>query len=222
MTERVGDAMCQHVDFIHSCHEGAHYAPESFPALFRYTFPEYRFTNRRKGGGSPYMDTQEANFIFIHGLCFDLESRYPPDADCLRAGRRPTDADYAMTPTPPDVVMMRDEPIEEYQRYVCELNRIREEHPVLIRGRYRDTEGFEIRNPRLTAAGYVLGDEMAVVVWNETDSDQAYRLKVDGYEKVDEIRPGGGGADRGPALSAGDLAVLFFRKVGTKRGGRKA
>lgn len=219
VTERANDAISVQVDLVHSCGDGAHYAPESFPPLYRYTFPDTRMTNRFQG--APYLRPAESNFIFTYGLSVDLECRYPPDAVLLRTGRRPTDADYAMTPTPPDVNMMCREPVEAYEAYLAELCAIRAEHPVLLSGEFIDTDGFTIDNPDLTAVAYRSERELAVVVWNEGSAEQRFRITVTaeshagaepGYAPAEELRPGAANRAAGEPLPGGHVAVLLFRR----------
>ncbi len=214
MTEHVGDAMCQSIDLIHGCGPSHRCLPTSFPGMFRYAFPEYAHTNRWGSQSAPVLDTTEANFAFVHGIRTDIECRYPGDAEWLRSGRRPTDADYAAIPTSPDVTMMREGPLEDYQRYLKQLNDLRRSHPILLRGRYRDDQGFAIDNPELVARLFVAEGaepQAAIVVWNPGRKAQKFAVTLPGHRLVCELRPGGGRP--GTALRANRLAVLLFEKA---------
>ena len=158
------------------------------------------------------MNLSEANFLLTYGFSIDIECRYQPDAEYLKTGRRPTDADYAVIPDSPDVSMMREGPLDDYEQYLGSLSKIREEHPILLQGEFRDTEGFTIENSELRTACYVQGDEMAVVVWNDTSNPQSFELSASGYTKSLELRPGKHNIDSG-TLGPDCVAVLFFLKT---------
>ncbi len=177
LSEGLNDAVGHLVDFNHGSGNGYEYKPNSFPALFRYTFPKIIFTNRYS---SPIMRYDQACFAFINGLRFDVECRYIPDAILLRTGKRPTKSDYENIWWPPnDVEMLTDGPVDEYKSFLHQLSEIRDDYPVLLNGTFVDTRGFTIDNPEIEARAFKRNTELAVVCWNHSDEAQACSLAAE-------------------------------------------
>ena len=69
-TEWVVDRVSPEVDFTHGCGCGVTYAPDAYPHIFRYTFPEIITSNRllhdEKKGWKKHL-----NYTFVHGMIFD-------------------------------------------------------------------------------------------------------------------------------------------------------
>ena len=213
VTEAPSDALCQHVDMIHGSGAGFSDSPVSFPALFRYTFPDYIMTNRI-ARPAPYMNFAEINFAFVYGFRFDLECRYKPDAELILSGVRPDPSDYENITGPPEVKKMCEEPVDDYENYMKELCSIRNRHRALLTGRFTDSDGFTIDNAEVTATAFNEGLTTAVVVWNKTPTQQVFEVDVPESRLMCHIRPGARNAPDSEALPPNRLAVLVFRRFG--------
>ena len=70
-TEWLTDRITPLMDFTHGCGPSTNYTPESYPYLFRYTFPECPVSQRRihdeKEGWEKHL-----YYAFVHGLLFDV------------------------------------------------------------------------------------------------------------------------------------------------------
>jgi hypothetical protein len=211
VTEHVGDAVCQSIDWIHGSGFAVHEQPNAFPSLFRYTFPEYRFSNRQGSGAAPYMSYAGTNFAVVHGMQIDIESRYPADVALIRSGKRPKKEDYANVLTPPEIDIVASGPIEDYRKYLARVLKIRAKHPVLMRGTFRDDDGVAVLKGEVTVRRYDLGDETAVIVWNHADFAQKVSLTVRGRVLERIVHPD---AKRsGSTVPAERLAFFFFGRA---------
>ncbi|NBC04223.1 MAG: hypothetical protein GVY20_11020 [Bacteroidetes bacterium] len=207
VAEGINDAIVQYVDFVHGSGAGYEYHKSSFPAMFRYTFPEIIFTNRYS---SPYMGIEEANFTVLNGMRFDVESRYTPDVKLLTEGIRPTREDYEnIWWRPNDVGMLINEPVESYGEYLKELSEIRNEHKILLTGKFTDSKGFELSNRKVTAKSFVQDNEMAVIVWNETDTTQSLKVNTPGYTLTTYIVPKEAHSNPSIPLEPNQLAIYL-------------
>lgn len=70
-TEWVDDRITPEMDFTHGYGVSIEYAPDAYPYLFRYTFPECTVSNRlihdEKEGWEKHL-----NYAFVHGMIFDV------------------------------------------------------------------------------------------------------------------------------------------------------
>lgn len=70
-TEWVGDRISPEMDFTHGYGNSIEFAPDAYPYMFRYTFPECTVSNRlihdEKEGWEKHL-----NYAFVHGLIFDV------------------------------------------------------------------------------------------------------------------------------------------------------
>ena len=206
MTEGLNDAVSSYFDFNHGSGDGYEYKERSFPALFRYTFPEIIFTNRYS---SPYMSPDQANFAFINGLRFDVETRYVADVELLLEGKRPTREYYENLVWPPNnIEELMNAPVTEYAAYLRKLSDLRSENDILLNGKFVDTEGFKIDNDDVRARAFQKGNKLAVVVWNNSEDSQAFGLRVDGKTLVKKVFMNDG--DSNENLGKNSLAVLFY------------
>ncbi|OGV64462.1 MAG: hypothetical protein A3K19_21270 [Lentisphaerae bacterium RIFOXYB12_FULL_65_16] len=141
-TEHFTDMTAQHFDYIHGCGHGFHPGGHAFPALTRYAFPEFIFTNR-DGGYDEVAYRQHAGFAMLNGFRFDM-SVYR----CRGS--------------------MADLP--EYGRFLPKAQRLhRAVDNLLLAGRYTHDDDYKLDTPALQHAGYVGADgRLAVVAWNPT------------------------------------------------------
>ena len=146
---------------------------DTFPELFRYTFPEAVMTTRFP---TPMAPRYMANYAAVFGLRHEIEIRYMPDRAYVLDGKVPTKEDYGTVRSKPDVDEMRATPpatASAYLKAVCGFQKRYAKY--LLRGRFVDEEGFTIGRAgsplpaanSLIAKRYVADDgTSAVCVWN--------------------------------------------------------
>jgi hypothetical protein len=143
-SELFSDRTAQHFDFVHGCGQGFNPTGYAFPALTRYTFPEYIFTNR-DGGYDEREFRRHVGFAVVHGFRFDMSVHR-----CR--GSMHSLPNYAA-----------------YLPAIRALHRVTD-HMVLT-GRYTHEDHYRLDCPVLRHAGYTGADgRLAVVTWNPTDS----------------------------------------------------
>ncbi|WP_139361633.1 DUF6259 domain-containing protein [Spirosoma sp. 209] len=224
MTEATHDGVLDNIDYHHGWGIGTAIEPigfgsaqYSFPALYRYTFPELVETQRN---ANPMITRAEANFAVVYGLRHEIESRYEEDVDYLVKGKMPTAESYAeVTYYPPVPAKIREAPADVATQYVSDLIRFENAHALFLRmGTFVDEEGFQVSGPDITAKGFRQGDRLGIVVWNTNPSaDRSVAINVPGYRLVEAHEPNrgaGGTATASPAstLKPNSIRLLIYGK----------
>ena len=181
------DALAQYCHYTHGY--PANNGPERWFNFFRYTFPEFIFTDR--GQRDDVNAKRHVNNTVLDGQRNDIE--------IFRCRG-----------------LISDSP--EYQAYLAKANAIKERYrDCLLYGRYNDCFGFSCSNPLLDARSFVSGDRMAVVVANQ-NTGRARRLRarisVPGYRFEEASVTGGKVSRSGRRVRLGqyDMAVLLFSR----------
>ncbi|HML47386.1 MAG TPA: hypothetical protein PKE04_11635, partial [Clostridia bacterium] len=195
LSEHITDVYAAYLDMLHGMgtHPDAPGAEEagaaqpaylSFPALFRYTFPECIVTIRN---GSPRIQPRQLAYGFVYGLRYEMESRYRSDRNYLREGRTP-----------------------EWTEHARKIGRLRRDYEdLLLLGRYRDQEGFAC-NPKLVAARFAGDKREGIALWNDTDSSQRISLCMPGFRVVQWAKADGAGQGALDCLLPGEIALLIL------------
>lgn len=142
--EHVVDMTARHFDFIHGCGTGFHPGGNAFPALIRYTFPEFIFTNR-DGGYDETAFRHHIGFAMLNGFRFDM-SVYR----CRGS--------------------MADLP--NYAQILPRVRNLhRTADNLVMTGRYTHDDEYGLAADPLQHAGYLGSDgRLAVVTWNPGDT----------------------------------------------------
>lgn len=143
------------VPSAHGANAAASASPEiprhlSFPALFRFAFPQTIITLRNP---APYISRAFANFALAYGFRYEMEIRY--QADC-------TD--------------LKNDAYAAERVYAAALSRLRDAcASTLLRGTFRDTAEIRAANPAVITTSFVSADgrSLACVLWNDTDTTQS-------------------------------------------------
>jgi len=198
-TEWLNDMTSQYADFLHNVtgasgtssdwRHGVKPEITGFVEWFRYTFPEMIVSDRE------IRDDTDVERRVNHALLLGLRS----DVEIYRC--RGT---------------LRDTP--NYSAYLAKANAVRAKYAdFLLKGAYRDTEGFEISNNEIEARSFQSGDRLAVVLTQSHLDEAATELAVPGYHLVES---GGLGEPTVKAFPGGPrvtlkrhaLAVVVFTK----------
>lgn len=128
----------------------------NYPELFRYCFPETIITIRNP---RPYLEKRAVNYACTYGFRFELEIRYDADCDDVLSGR------YA-----------------EENLYARRARDLRRRHWELLGlGRFADDLPLRQDNAAVLAKAFENGNELAVVMWNDTPKMQEISLEVPGW-----------------------------------------
>lgn len=199
-TEHITDVTSQHCDYVHGIYGFGGMtvkAHTNFLDWFRYTFPEVILTDRDIDGDEVDVEWQ-TNRAVLYGLRTNIQTYR------LRA---------LIDQTP------------RYQAYLAKVNKVREQYKdVLVRGTYRDVEGFaKSGDETLQARSFVRGNKMAVVLAHPGKTTLTASISVPGYV----FREAGGvGIFKVTAEQTGSqavkvgkdgLAVLVFEKAAAGR-----
>lgn len=224
MTEATHDGVLDNIDYHHGWGVGTALEPigigpvtNTFPALYRYTFPELVETQRN---ANPMITRTEANFAAVYGLRHEIETRYAEDVAYLLKGEMPTASSYAdVTYYPPIPAKINEAPAEVATRYVHELIQFENQHAPFFRlGKFIDEEGIQVSSPDITAKGFLNDNQLGVVAWNtHSSAERPVRVSVPGYQLVESHEPGQANVD--PAgrhsvtpLKPNSIRLLIFRK----------
>lgn len=185
-TEWLADYTSMYTDFIHIVKNTS--GKENFSELFRYTFPEIKFSDRRIR--DDYNIEPRVNLTLLKGLCNDIEIYRCRDL-------------IDKTPT--------------YQAYLAKVNAIREQYKeCIVLGTFRDALGFENSNKEVQAKGFWGENKMVVVATNEFNEEVlTTSISVPGYRFVESSTLGNGKVLAGGKkvkLGKCDVAVLLFEK----------
>jgi hypothetical protein len=146
-------------------------------------------------------------------LRFELESRYAPDVRYLRESAIPASADYADILNPPRVEMMAATPPAEATRYLKELVDFQRLHAeLLLRGRFEDDRGFELKADRLIAKAYSAGTQLGVLIWNPGDKPAAFSLAVPDAQLAVAAEPGPGKVEPFAPIPPESLRLLVWQR----------
>ncbi len=208
MTEATHDGVIDNIDYHHGWGIGTAIEPIgfgsaefSFPALFRYTFPELVETQRN---ANPMITRAEANFAAVYGLRHEIETRYAEDVDYVVNGKLPTAGSYAdVTYYPPVPAKIKEAPEAVATKYVHDLIQFENDNPAFFRyGQFIDEEGIEVAGEDITAKGFRNGRQVGVVVWNTSrTTPRTARINVPGYQLTTAREIGDSGSGTSP-LSA--------------------
>ncbi|WP_372936231.1 DUF6259 domain-containing protein, partial [Mariniphaga sediminis] len=165
MTEATNDVVIREVDYTHGCGVGTAPSVNVFPELFRYTFPELIATQRNP---NPMITRTDANYAAIYGLRHEIESRYPGDVEYLLNGTLPTPENYANVNYPPSLTKMNLLSKKEAAEYIHTLIEFENSNSDFFRtGKFIDEEGVEVTGDDIMAKGFLNGNRIGVVVWNQ-------------------------------------------------------
>jgi hypothetical protein len=211
MTEGTNDAVMRRIDYHHGCGVGSAPSATGFPALFRYTFPELIKTQRNP---NPMITRTDANFAAIYGLRHEMESRYPADVEYLLKGTLPTPASYSNVNYPPNLGKMNLLPQKEAAKYVHTLVEFEKDNSDYFwTGKFIDEEGIEATGDNILAKGFVNGNKIGVVVWNQHLTEAGdFSVSVPGYRLVSASEPGNKSVTATSPLSANSLRLIIFEK----------
>lgn len=190
--EATVDALAQYCDYTHGY--PANEGPEHWLNFFRYTFPEFVFTDRGQRDDNDV--PRHVNYTVLDGQRNDIE--------IFRCRG-----------------IISDAPV--YQAYLAQVNDIKERYKdCLLCGRYNDRLGFECTNDDLDARSFIGRNRMAVVVANQKSERRlSARIRVPGYEFVEASVTGKGKVSKnGGKVGLGhyDMAVLVFKKTDVRIG----
>lgn len=103
----------------------------------------------------------------------------------------------------PDVVRFTKRIVELYTTHAS----------LLLEGRFVDNEGFLCDNDQVSSHAFLVGDRMAVTLWNPTQVAQRARVVAPGYqfEAAEWQDPSWSGPDHW--IMPGDVALLIFRRA---------
>ena len=223
MTEGLYDCALDAVAMFHGCTVGTFYVcaaemlarlradrvADTFPELFRTTFPEVISTVRIP---TPMMDRDMVNYTCVYGMRYELESRYGPDVAYLLHGRVPEMDDYTHVVGKPDVVMMQSTPPDEATRYLkAAIDFQRANAAFFWHGRFTDSEGFTLAGKDLVAKGFAAGDRFGVAIWNPTHEVAPFTLEVPGYTLESAAEPGRESAEPLAPMAAGSVRLLRWK-----------
>ncbi len=178
--EYIADVILQYYDFTLPFGLGFFYGEQHFGELYRYTFPEDILTTQ-------YMareNYEQLHYSFVMGYRFFLAPRQ--QCEVL------TDLD--------PVFVAR----------LAALNALRRRYaPILLRGRFLETEPLEIGSPDLVARAFESASGCAVAVWNPTAGPQELEIAWPGKTLTRAETPDGP-LSPGAPLAANDVAVLLY------------
>ena len=159
----------------------------NYPELFRYTFPETIITIRNS---APFISVRMANYAAVFGFRFEMEIRYQDDCDDILNDRWPKEREYA--------------------KKVADLRR--RYWDILGYGVFTDEENIKNENPALIVKGFKKDNRLAVMLWNDTGTEEEIRLEVEGYQWK-EAADTNGMRDKLPEKMKGqELLLLLFEK----------
>jgi hypothetical protein len=182
MTEGIIDVLQASIVYNHGWGEG--FAANStnknsFPALYRYTFPGQIITQRH---GTPMQNRLTANYACLYGLRHEIESRYAADVKYLTEGTVPKIQDYQYIVNPPEIKMMQQTDIGESQAYLHRLIDFeRANEQFFMKGTFVDEEGIRNKSIELQAKGFKHGNQLGVVVCNNNSVATPIAVTVPGY-----------------------------------------
>ncbi len=218
MSEGVNDSMLGGVGYFHGW--GCGFAPsramhnlmgreDSFPALFRVSFPEVPLTQRQP---NPALDRNEANYAAVHGIRHEIETRYRPDVLFLTLGTAPGSDAYAdCAYYPPDVNLLARLDPAAARSYLLKLIVFEQQYAAFLRrGRFMGDEGFIIDDPRITANAFSDGKRVAVCAWNSSGEPRQCSVSIPGRKLVECAEPENEVADPSSPVPPESVRIYVF------------
>ena len=211
MTEATNDMVLRGIEYTHGLGMGAAPSTNAFPELYRFTFPELIATQRNP---NPMITRTDANFAAVYGLRHEVESRYPGDVKYLLNGSFIPD-DYSNVVDPPDLVKMNLSPADEAAKYIHDLIGFEKQNPEFFRkGKFIDQERFEFTGEDILAKGFLNGNKLGIIVWNENLTEKRdFSVSVDGYRFVRALEPGGNKVEAFSSLNVNSIRLLVYQKL---------
>jgi len=219
MTEATHDGVLDNIDYHHGWGIGTAIEPigfgsakYSFPALYRYTFPELVETQRN---ANPMITRAEANFAAVYGLRHEIESRYEEDVDYLTKGKMPSAESYSeVTYYPPVPAKIREAPVETATKYVSDLIKFENKYAEFFRvGTFVDQQGFQVGGPDIIAKGYLNGDKLGIVAWNTHSAQRrTVAIELPGYRLEQAHEPGSENVPATNPLGPNSIRLLIFKR----------
>jgi hypothetical protein len=209
MTEHVTEGVNRFVDLTHGCGVGFDPNGRSFPEMLRFTFPEIASTHRH---ATPVLDRATANWACMYGFYHEVEYRYMPDRLYIEKGKKPVLRDYARIPSRPNIGLMQSTDPREAHAYLKKLAAFERRNADLLHaGNFRDVEGFSCPNSALVAKSFANSQEIAVLVWNPGQEEQAVAVSVPGaaLRKVDSPE---GKVDAVAPLEPGTIRLFRYSR----------
>lgn len=213
MTEAANDFVTKAIDYTHGWGASCAPTPNGFPELLRYTFPEFIATQRNP---NPMITRTDANYAAIYGLRHEVETRYPGDVAYLLNGTLPTKESYSNVVSPPDIKKMNIEPANKATHYVHSLVEFETANADFFRrGTFIDVEGIEVKGADILAKGFVNGNRLGVVVWNQNQTEKKdFSVSVPGYRFVKSSKPGDSNESGSLSqLEANSIGILIYEKM---------
>lgn len=211
MTEGTVDAILPTVDIIHNV---ASVTPNSFPDMFRYSFPE---SLELQLNSTPALSRAMVNFNMINGFRHLIHSRYSPDVKYLEKGIVPTAADYGELHInyPPPLWTMKQATPEETFSYAHRVIEFENKHERFFRrGKFISSEGITCKGDDVEAKGFLAGDQLGVVVWNKNPAEErVFDVTVQGYRLTEAYQPEKQLRDDTKKIAANSVKFLVFEKV---------
>ncbi len=213
ITEGTVDALLPEIDVFHGLGPGSIITPNSFPEMFRYTFPESIIIQLNP---SPALTRYDANYAAVYGLRHEIMCRYEPDTEYLKSGYLPSKNDYAdlFINDPPSVKKITEAPAEEVSDYVHKLIEFENRYGLFFRrGKFIDQDGIEITGDDIVAKGFLSGNQTGVVVWNKNLTESRnFSVSVKGSVLQKQTGPGLCEDQSAMVLEANSLRLLIFEK----------
>jgi hypothetical protein len=209
MTEGLNDALLNEVDFFQGVPNLN--TPFLFPEMFRYTFPEVISVTVNP---SPALDRFDANYSSVYGLRHQIMSRYPADADYLLNGIIPEDANYSNVVDPPNLKKLAKASPEEMMKYTHSLLKFENDNSDFFRfGRFIDVDGINVKGDCILAKGYINGNKMGVVVWNQNLAEKrSFSISVPGFKFIKATEPNNSMVSISSPLDANSIRLLIYEK----------
>ena len=221
LTEGLHDTILDSTGIFHGCEYGvlrpqieavrrraSDPKTESFPELWRYTFPELVTTVRLP---TPMNTRPQVNFVATFGMRSEIEARYMPDRTYVLEGKIPVKADYGTVQNIPNLQDMASIPAAEasaYMKSVLDFQRAQAKY--LLKGRFVDNEGFTCSNASVIAKRFAAADgTSAVIAWNT--SEKPVDVQIEGLGAPTKIAAPGTASVDGP-LAADSIRLYVFAK----------
>jgi hypothetical protein len=141
-----------------------------------------------------------------------VEYRYMPDRLYIEKGKKPVLRDYARIPSRPNIGLMQSTDPREAHAYLKKLAAFERRNADLLHaGNFRDVEGFSCPNSALVAKSFANSQEIAVLVWNPGQEEQAVAVSVPGaaLRKVDSPE---GKVDAVAPLEPGTIRLFRYSR----------
>ncbi|MCC5930152.1 MAG: hypothetical protein JJU28_12965 [Cyclobacteriaceae bacterium] len=184
----------------------------SFPELFRFTFPEHVMTQRH---ATPMQDRKYANYACLYGLRHELESRYKADVKYLTENIIPDHQSYADPAYyTPDVDLMNSISPEEAKSYMHTLIEFQRAFKnILWDGKFIDNQGLRVHGRGAKAKAYKSENFVGVLIWNYSNSAQTISVEMDGYTYLEAHEPDMMDVDVQTPLAPQSIRLLIWGKT---------